>query len=121
MLIVEDEESMLNTLKMFFTAQGYTVFGTGMGDKALEILEKEHPHVGIYDLQLEGSPITGIEVLKQTREKYPDIKVFIVTGYADDKDIRGMCMQHNPYRIFGKPVPLAELQKEMAEIAKDIK
>lgn len=120
LLIVEDEEAMLETLKVFFTALGYTVFATGMGDKALEIVEKEHPHVGIYDLQLKDSPITGMEVLKQTRQKYPEVKVFVVTGFAGDEDIRNMCMQYKPYRLFGKPVPLEELQKHVAEIAKDI-
>lgn len=120
LLIVEDEEAILETLRTFFTALGYSVFATGMGDKALEIVEKEQPHIGIYDLQLKDSPITGMEVLKQTREKYPDIKVFVVTGYAEDRDIRDMCMQYKPYRLFGKPVPLEELQKQIAEIAKNI-
>ena len=67
-LIVEDEAAMCQSLVTFFNMRKYQAFGTGDGLEAMDIVEREHPHVVICDLQLVGSQITGIEVMKRIYE-----------------------------------------------------
>lgn len=117
-LIVEDELTMMNTEKSFFEMRGHTVLATPKGEDALEIIEKESPEAIILDLQLDGSKITGIEVLKQTRQKHPDIKIIITTGYGKDDDIRKLCMSYNPHEFLDKPISLSKLSEVVAKYDK---
>ena len=121
LLILEDDIILLNSLKGIYELMDYKVFATPKGDEALRIIEKEKPHVVLCDLQLEDSPITGIEVLKQTSQKYPDIKVIVATGYGKDDSIVKVCDQYNPFMFLGKPIDFDKLSDTLQELAKNIK
>lgn len=55
------------------------------GEDLMKILETETPHVILMDLKM---PIMdGMEATKLVREKYPDIKILVVSMYDDDKFI----------------------------------
>jgi len=121
LLILEDDISLLNSLKGIYELLDYKVFATPRGDEALTIIEKEKPHVVICDLHLEDSPITGIEVLKQTSQKYPDIKVIVATGYGKEDSIVKVCDQYKPFMFMGKPIDFDKLSDTLQEIAKNLK
>jgi DNA-binding NtrC family response regulator len=121
LLILEDDESLLNSLKGIYELLDYEVFATRRGDEALTIIEKENPHVVLCDLHLENSPITGIEVLKQTNQKYPDIKVIVATGYGKDDGIVKVCSQYKPFMFMGKPIDFDKLSGVLQELSDNIK
>ena len=121
LLILEDDIKMLDSLKRTFEILDYEVFATPSGVEALKIIEKEKPHVILCDLHLEGSPITGIEVLKQTSQKYPDIKVIVTTGYGSDDAIIKVCNQYKPFMFLNKPISFVKLTGTLEELAKNIK
>ncbi|MFA5143954.1 MAG: response regulator [Candidatus Omnitrophota bacterium] len=121
MVILEDEVGLRDSLRDFFKSVGHTVFATARGDEALVMVEKESPHVILCDLHLEGSPITGIEVLKQTSQKHPNTKVIIMTGYGKEEGIVNVCNQYNPYMFLGKPVSIIKIQEALSEIEKNLK
>jgi len=121
LLILEDDVKMLDSLKRTFEILDYEVFATPRGDEALKIIEKEKPHVILCDLHLEGSPITGIEVLKQTSQKYPDIKVIVTTGYGSDDAIIKVCNQYKPFMFLNKPINFVKLTGTLEELAKNVK
>lgn len=55
------------------------------GEDLMKILETKSPNVILMDLKM---PIMdGMEATKLVREKYPDIKVLVVSMYEDDKFI----------------------------------
>ncbi len=121
-LLLEDEIELLDSLKNFFESfDHYKVFATPRGDEALTIIERERPDVILCDLQLEHSPITGIEVLKQTHRKYPDIKVIVTTGYGKDDDIVRVCSQYNPHMFIAKPINLIKLHETLVGLPADLK
>jgi DNA-binding NtrC family response regulator len=121
LLILEDDESLLNSLKGIYELLDYNVFATRRGDEALTIIKKEKPHVILCDLHLENSPITGIEVLKQTSQKYPDIKVIVATGYGEDDGIVNVCSQYKPFMVMGKPIDFDKLSDTLQKLADNIK
>jgi len=121
LLILEDDIDLLNSLKGIYDLYDYKVFATPRGDEALAIIEKERPHVVLCDLHLEDSPITGIEVLKQTSQKYPDIKVIVATGYGMEDSIVKVCNQYKPFMFMIKPIDFNELTDALQVLAKDLK
>ena len=120
LLIVEDEIPQLTSQKYYFEKKGFKVFMTIKGDEALTLIEKEKPRAILLDLHLKDSPITGMDVLKQTTEKYPEIKIIVMTGYGDDEDTKNSCMKCNPYLFLSKPVSLVSLKGELDKIFKDV-
>src|SRR5205823_6197779 len=63
-------------------AKGIRVVGaTGMGMKALRLVEKHRPDVLILDLHLPD--ISGVDVARQVHDHHPDVALLVFTGYED--------------------------------------
>jgi len=116
LLIVEDELPQLSSQKFYFEKRGFEVFMTTNGDEALKIIEKETPKAVVLDLHLKESAVTGLDVLKQTTENHPDIKLIVVTGYGDNDNVRETCMKYKPYLFLSKPVSLVELKNKLDDV-----
>jgi DNA-binding NtrC family response regulator len=79
-LIVEDEDTLRESLKRVFQREGYQVEAVLAAEPALELFEENTFDLIITDIILPG--ITGIELLKRVKEIQPDQIVIIVTAYA---------------------------------------
>ena len=80
LLIVEDEDTLRESLKRVLTSEGYAVDGVGSSEEALRLLEENTYDLIITDIILPG--IDGIQLLKKCREKNPQVKVIIITAFA---------------------------------------
>jgi two-component system nitrogen regulation response regulator NtrX len=79
-LIVDDEESIRQTLGGILADEGYEVLTAGSGEDALKIIEEELPNLVLLDIWLPG--MDGIEVLKVIRSNYPQIRVVMISGHG---------------------------------------
>lgn len=83
-LIVDDEPWIAYGIKKLidWESLGYTVVGEAFeGISALEFIENQKPDVVISDIRMPG--MNGIELLEQINLKKLDIKVILVSGYAE--------------------------------------
>jgi two-component system response regulator DevR len=55
----------------------------GNGREAIEKVDAYEPDVVVLDIRLPG--MSGVEVCQQITEKHPDIKVIMLTSYAEDE------------------------------------
>ena len=83
-LIVEDYESMRDAIAAVFTATGkYNVVGDLPNANFTEIFcEKLKPQLVLMDVCTEGGA-SGITAAKSLKNKFPDIKVIIMTGFDE--------------------------------------
>jgi len=109
-LIVDDEPEIVHLLKYYLSSKGYNVVGALNGEEALSILEKEKPDLILLDLMMPG--IKGTEVAKIVKEKYPNIKVIIVTGYPDES--QNLLKDAKPDSIIVKPLKIQELYNKLS-------
>jgi DNA-binding NarL/FixJ family response regulator len=80
-LIVDDEESIRVSLESMLKKYYYNVKVYSGGLIALEMLQKDHYDLIISDIMMDD--ITGIELLKKSKEICPEILVLLMTGYAN--------------------------------------
>ena len=79
-LIVDDEESICQTLGGILTDEGYEVVTAASGEDALRILEEEPPNLVVLDIWLPG--MDGIEVLKTIKAAHPHLQVVMMSGHG---------------------------------------
>lgn len=78
-LIVDDEKNILKLYQAELEDEGYTVVTANSGKEALDIFEKEDPDIVTLDVLMPD--IDGIQVLRQIKEKKPDLPVIMLTAY----------------------------------------
>jgi serine/threonine-protein kinase len=113
-LFVDDEERILTALRSIFRTH-YQVFTATSGAEALEIVKKVSPHVIVSDQRMPG--MTGVELLRQTKEVLPKSVRMLLTGYSDLAAIVGSINEGEVFRFVSKPWDNAEIQKTIAEAA----
>ena len=86
-LLVDDEPLLLESLEIVLTIKGgYKVCGTaGNGLEALKLLKEHQPNVMLIDLNMPG--MGGIELIKEIKKLYPEIKMIVLTTFYDEKNI----------------------------------
>ena len=83
-LIVDDEQYICEGIRSHIAWEAFgvdEVFIAGDGIEALEMVQKQAPHIVITDIRMPG--MDGLALAKHLREDFPQIKVVILSGYAD--------------------------------------
>jgi DNA-binding response OmpR family regulator len=54
------------------------------GDQAVRCVDEAAPHIMILDLSMPG--MSGMDVLRLVKKRYPDIAIIVLTGHGNDFD-----------------------------------
>jgi two-component system, NarL family, response regulator LiaR len=57
----------------------------GNGVDALDAIEKQKPDVVLMDLVMPG--VDGFELIRNMRQRYPEVRVLVFTGHEDDEKV----------------------------------
>jgi DNA-binding NtrC family response regulator len=112
LLIIDDERIALRNLEHVMKKEGYDVTGTQSGPNALKLLDEWQFDVVLTDLRMEK--VDGMQILKKTRELYPDTEVIMITGYAS-LDSAVESMKQGAFYYISKPFKLEEVRKVVQE------
>jgi two-component system alkaline phosphatase synthesis response regulator PhoP len=82
-LVVDDEVTLLNTVRAYLEQEGYTVQTATNGRSALYLFRNFQPDLVVLDIML--PEIDGLEVLRQLRQS-SDVYVIMLTAKADETD-----------------------------------
>lgn len=83
--IIDDEELILEGVKMLLSTEDsiHVTITSNNGNSFLEILteipQEEFPHIALVDIQMH--PMDGFELVEILREKYPDLKIIILSSH----------------------------------------
>ncbi len=108
MLIVEDEETLRESIKRIFTKEGFSVDAVDSAEKGLALVEKSSYDVIISDIILPG--MDGIEMLIRVREQAPDQIFIVVTAYAS-LDTSVKALRAGAYDYIMKPIIHEEIKQ----------
>ncbi|MCX7697524.1 MAG: response regulator transcription factor [Bacteroidales bacterium] len=85
-LLVEDDMSLGNTLKMFLTIKGFEVFLAKDGSEGLELFKK-NPKLNLVILDVMLPKKDGFEVAREMKRLIPDIPIVFLTAKWMEEDI----------------------------------
>lgn len=80
-LLVDDEKPMRKIIRLLLRDEGYEVFDVASGMAALKKIKEDEPDLILLDIMMPG--MSGIEVLREVKEKHPKIDVIMVTAYGN--------------------------------------
>ena len=79
-LVVDDEESIRQSLSGILMDEGFEVLTAGSGGEAIRLAEDEMPNLILLDIWLPG--MDGIEALKCIKSEFPAIPVIMMSGHG---------------------------------------
>jgi DNA-binding NtrC family response regulator len=79
-LVVDDEENVCHSVKKILRRKGYEVSHALTVDDAIKLIDDLSFDLVITDLMIPGT--SGMDLIQIIREKYPELDVIMITGYA---------------------------------------
>ncbi len=115
-LVIDDQRIVCERLSGELSRLGFTVEATMDSADAMARLETERFDVVVTDLKMHGP--SGMEVLARVRERWPDTKVIVITGFATVETARE-ALHGGAVDFLAKPFRLAELRELVLKIAEE--
>ena len=116
-LYVDDEESNLRIFKDTFR-RDFEIYLAISGRKALEILEQNQIDLIITDQRM--PEMTGVELLEEINKRFPSIPPhrLILSGYAEDNDIKEAFEKYKLLKFVSKPWNYNEFKENIINAIK---
>ena len=101
LLLVDDEENILRSLKRLLRRDGYNILTASGGAQGLEILRSNDVGVIISDQRM--PEMSGVEFLSKVKETYPDNVRMVLSGYTDLNSVTDAINKGAIYKFLTKP------------------
>jgi DNA-binding NtrC family response regulator len=109
-LLVDDEEPFLAFLKPRLESRGLRVLTANHGLDAMKLIDGSHIDVVVLDVKMPG--LSGLEVLRKTKQKHPRVQVILLTGHGTvESAVEGMKLGAFDYAT--KPCDLSVLLEKI--------
>ncbi len=82
-LIIDDDHFICRQLEALFREQQHSVDSANTGPEALALLADHDYSLVLVDLKIPGTD--GLNLTREIRERWPDVDVIMITGYASIK------------------------------------
>jgi len=84
-LLVDDEQDIRRTLGRLLSDSGYVVETAANGADALALVNAQRPDLLVLDFAMPG--MSGLDVAKAVRGRYPTLPILFMSGFADTKTL----------------------------------
>lgn len=106
-MVIDDERIVGDMSRMSLEQEGYDVETFLNAEPALARLKEERFDIVITDYKMKG--MDGMEVLRTIKTMYPEIKVIMITAFAN-LDTAIEALRGDVHDFFPKPVKIKELK-----------
>jgi two-component system response regulator PilR (NtrC family) len=112
LLIVDDEPSMRDMLRIVMRRDGYDVEVAANGKEAIEMLKRERIDLLLSDIRMPD--VSGVDVLRAAKDANRDIVAFMMTAFAST-DTAVEAMRLGAVDYFTKPFNMDELRLKVRQ------
>jgi two-component system response regulator YesN len=119
-LLADDEELDLEGLRRFIAWHELdmeVIASVNSGFTALEVMEREHVDILVTDIKMPN--MSGLELARNGQEKYPQLKIVFVSGYADFQYAKQAISLHASNYVL-KPVDNREMVQVLQRIRDEL-
>ncbi|PIQ89448.1 MAG: hypothetical protein COV72_02785 [Candidatus Omnitrophica bacterium CG11_big_fil_rev_8_21_14_0_20_42_13] len=117
-LIVDDEPLIRSSLQEALRIDGYDVKSASCADEALANISQNSIDIVITDLKMPG--LSGMQLLKVVKDKYPQIAVVLITGHGNI-ETAVEAMKSGAFDYITKPLVDSEIKVIIQKIAEQKK
>ncbi len=117
-LFVDDETRVLKSIKRGLISEPYDCIFALSGMEALKIMASRSVQVIITDMRM--PEMTGLELLREVRKRYPEAIRMVLSGYAQTSTVLAAVNEGYVYRYITKPWRLNEDLKAGIEDALEV-
>ncbi len=109
-MVIDDEKIVVNMCQRVLEAEGYSVEAFTDSVLALERIKEKRFDIVVTDLKM--GKVSGMDILREINERYPDTKVIMLTAYAS-LDAAIEAIREKIFDFFPKPVKIEDLKKSI--------
>lgn len=110
-LVVDDEKSICDIVKVYLQTNGYTVYLALSGEEAVEIIKENTIDLVLTDIKMPG--MTGVDLLKWVKEYNNSLPVIMTTGFPT-LDTAIEALKLGAYDYLTKPFHLEEVIEKIS-------
>jgi len=114
LLLVDDNDEILSTLKDYLIKKGYEVFSASDGLEALKLLETDQQGFDLVITDLVMPNISGVGLIAIIKKKFPGLPVIAITGWGEHPEALATEVQAD--LVLEKPFELSELDKSLKKL-----
>lgn len=114
-LIADDNEDLCRNLADILEFKGYDVTAVFDGYQAIEAFKKNKFHVVLMDVKMPG--LSGIDTLKVLRQISADVRVIMITAFADDMFYKDG-LKNGDYQVIQKPIDIDKFLVTLEELVR---
>lgn len=112
-IYIDDEEVNVMLFEINFSVN-FEVYSGCSGFEGLELLDK-HPDVKVIISDMKMPKMNGIEFIKIAKQKYPEKKFYILTGFEITEEIQDALQSGLIQKYFRKPFDIQEIENSIIE------
>ena len=101
LLLVDDEENVLMSLKRILRREGYKVLTASSAEEGLEVMGQYEVNVVLSDQRMPG--MSGVEFLRRVKTMHPDVVRMILSGYTEIGTLTDAINKGEIYQFITKP------------------
>lgn len=109
-LIIDDEPSVLEALRLFLEDEGYAVHEAREGESGLKLFRSVEPEVVVTDLKMPG--MSGRDVISEIRRLNESVPIIVITGYGTLDDAIE-AIRNEVHDFITKPIDLDHLKNTL--------
>ncbi len=109
-LIIDDEQSILETLEMFLGEKGYQIYTASTGNEGFTLFCRHEPEVVILDIRLPDQ--NGLDLLEKIQKNGFQSKIIMITAFQD-METTIEAMKRGAYDYIHKPLDADEIEKSV--------
>lgn len=113
LLVIDDEEAQLASLKTFLGKRNYNVYTAAAGEEGYNIARENQIDIILTDYKMGGW--SGLDVVKNIKKLNPMIDIVVMTAYGD-VETAVLLMKEGAYDYLIKPINLDELETILNKI-----
>lgn len=113
-LLTEDDEAVRAFVGRALALDGHQVVEAADGEEGFDCLQE---HRGAFDLLLSDIKMPfmdGIELAHTAKSSWPDLKILMMTGYADQRE-RADSLSRIVVDVVAKPFTLAQIREHVRD------
>ena len=113
LLLVDDETSIVSSLRRLLRGDGYRILTANSGREGLKLLEEHTVDVIVSDQRM--PEMTGVEFLREVRRLYPDTVRIVLSGYTELQTVTDAVNGGAIYKFLTKPWDDEQLRSHIQE------